>query len=246
MKTGSGQASAVRSVALGFALITTLAAQRPGDFSEILLADATAAVVPSLTEERMLGVLPTYMVVDSSAHDTVPLTKAQKFRLFLRETTDPSTFVAAGISAALSQSGNSAPRYGVGAGPYGQRLGAAYADVALGNFFSDAVLASAFHQDPRYYRMGEGHSIARRTIYSLSRLFITRQDSGRSSFNASGLLGMGMAIGLSNAYYPSSNVNGATVSSHFVSNAIGASVGNLLPEFWPDLKQRFTRRRSSN
>ncbi len=224
---------------LSWLLGAPLMGQEAADGLEIVPVEP--AVSPArVTEERMLGVLPTYMVVDS-ASKAAPLTVKQKFQLFLRETTDPSTFASAAVTAALSQPGNSSPRYGEGAGPFGQRLGAAYADVALGNFFSDAVLASAFHQDPRYYRMGPGHSVARRAAYSLSRLFLTRQDNGRTAFNSSGLLGMGMAIGLSNAYYPNCNVNGPTVTSHFVSNAIGASVGNLLPEFWPDLKQKFFR-----
>lgn len=214
------------------------AAQTQGDFND---AAPIESVIPAATEDRMLGVLPSYLVVSDSSQRVAALTKKQKFSLFFRETTDPSTFLAAGVAAGLSQSGNNTPSYGVGAGAYGQRLGAAYADIALGNFFSDALLASAFHQDPRYYRMGPGHSVARRTLYSLSRLVITRQDSGRSSFNVSGLLGTSLAIGLSNAYYPESNVNGSTVSSHFMSNAIGASFGNLIPEFWPDLKQKFSR-----
>ena len=233
-----------RGATLALVLSARALAQLPADTGDVIPAEpvfSPSSIAPAIAEERILGVLPTYLVVDSSTRNVAPLTRKQKFQLFLKETTDPSTFAAAGLAAALSQSGNNTPRYGIGAGPYGQRLGAAYADIALGNFFSDAVFASAFHQDPRYYRMGPGHSVARRTAYSLSRLFITRQDNGRSAFNISGLLGTSMAIGLSNAYYPNCNVNGSTVSSHFAGNAIGASVGNLLPEFWPDLKQKFAR-----
>ena len=232
--------------ALALFFTATAFAQLPGDTTEIIpaeLALSSSSVASAISEERILGVLPTYLVVDGLTRNVAPLTKKQKFQLFVKETVDPSTFAAAGVAAALSQSGNSTPSYGVGAGPYGQRLGAAYADIALGNFFGDAVFASVFHQDPRYYRMGPGHSVARRTAYSLSRLFITRQDNGRSAFNISGILGTSVAIGLSNAYYPGCNVNGSTMSSHFASNAIGASVGNLLPEFWPDLKQKFARHR---
>jgi len=230
----------------GFA-ITVLLASSIGAVAQIAsdTADIEPVVPTASQEERILGVLPNYLVIEDPHRSVAALTATQKFNLFLRETTDPFTFVSAGIAAGLSQPGNSTPRYGVGAGPYGQRLGAAYADIALGNFFSDAVLASVFHQDPRYYRMGPGHSVLHRTAYSLSRLFVTRQDSGRSAFNISGVLGTGLAIGLSNAYYPECNVNGSTAGSHFMSNVIGASVANLLPEFWPDMKQKFTRRHAA-
>jgi hypothetical protein len=185
--------------------------------------------------------MPNFQAVSDPNQPVVPLTPRQKFLLFYRETVDPFTFVSAAIGAGLSQSGNRTPQYGGGMASYGQRLGAAYADVATQNFFSDALLATVLHEDPRYYRMGPGHSVPRRVVYSMSRLMIGRRDSGGATFNFAGVGGMAMGIALSNAYYPGRDVNGSTTGGRFVSSITSASLGNLLPEFWPDVKLKLAR-----
>lgn len=50
-----------------------------------------------------------------------------------------------------------------------------------------------------------------------------------------------MGIALSNAYYPGRDVSGSITGGRFVSSVTAASLGNLLPEFWPDVKQKFAR-----
>jgi hypothetical protein len=167
----------------------------------------------------------------------------QKFNLFTKETFDPFTAVAAAAGAGLSQIGNHDPKYGEGAGAYGQRFGAAAADIATQNFFSDALFASLFHEDPRYFRRGPEFGIWNRAGYALSRAVMTRTDAGKDTFNYSGMLGMGAGIALSNAYYPESSVNGREVVSRFESSFAAAALFNLLPEFWPDIRQKFLRPR---
>jgi hypothetical protein len=135
-------------------------------------------------------------------------------------------------------------KYGEGAGPYGQRFGAAAADITTQNFFSDAVLASLLHEDPRYFRRGPEFGIWYRVGYALSRVVVTRTDAGKGTFNYSGMLGMGMGIALSNAYYPESSVNGREVASRFETSLAASALSNLLPEFWPDIHQKFLHRKS--
>ncbi len=229
------------ALALCGAGIPVVTAQVPSGSPEPVMVEP--AHPKPISDDRILGLIPNFQTVSDPLQPVKPLTAKQKWQLFVKETADPFTFVSAAMAAGFSQSGNQTPKYGVGAGPYGQRVGAAYADLATQNFFSDALLAPIFHQDPRYFRMGPGHSIVHRAAYSVSRLFVTRQDSGREAFNVSGVLGMGMGIALSNAYYPSSSVNGTVVGSRFISSILGASFGNLLPEFWPDVKQKLARRR---
>ncbi len=192
---------------------------------------------PAISGDRILGVIPNFTTVSDPNLQVPRLTTKDKWMLFVKETADPFTFASAALGAAMSQTGNTMPQYGYGRNAYLQRVGAATADMATQNFFADAVLAPLFHQDPRYYRMGPAHSIARRVLYSVSRQFIVRQDSGRPSFNVSGILGMGMGIALSNAYYPAANVNASTTANRFVTSISGNCFGNLLPEFWPDLQQ---------
>jgi hypothetical protein len=80
-------------------------------------------------------------------------------------------------------------------------------------------------------------------LYSASRVFITRQDSGKPAFNISAVLGMGMGMALSNAYYPDSSVGGSIYCARFRGSLISALTANLLPEFWPDIRARLFHRR---
>jgi hypothetical protein len=86
--------------------------------------------------------------------------------------------------------------------------------------------------------MGPSHSIPRRVLYSMSRFVVTKTDSGKKTFNFSGIGGMAMGIALSNAYYPSQSVSGSVTEARFLSSATGFAFGNLLPEFWPDVRDK--------
>lgn len=198
------------------------------------------------SQDRILGVIPTYLTVENPNAKVVPLTVKEKFELFAKETIDPFTVISAAAGAALSQADNDNPRYGEGSGPYAERFGAAVADVTTQNFFSDAVLASAFHEDPRYFREGPEYGIWHRVGYALSRVVVTRTDSGNDTFNYAGVLGMSLGIGLSNAYYPDSSVSGKEVASRFGTSLVAASLSNLLPEFWPDVHDKFFHHKPHN
>jgi hypothetical protein len=201
-----------------------------------------SASIPAF-DDRMFGVIPNYLAVEDPQQKVVPLTVKQKFALFAKETVDPYTVAASAAGAALSQINNDDPKYGHGAGPYAQRFGAAMGDVTTQNFFQDAVLASLLHEDPRYFRRGPEYSVWSRVGYALSRVVVTRTDKGTNRFNFSGIGGMSLGIALSNAYYPDSSVNGEEVGSRFGTSLAASALGNLLPEFWPDVHERFFHRK---
>ena len=202
-----------------------------------------ASPSPTADNQRILGVIPNFQTVNDPNQPYVRLTVKQKFALFAKETFDPFVAGAAFAGAALSQVDNDSPRYGVGAGPYGERFGAAVADIATQNFFSDAVLASLLHEDPRYFRKGPAFGFWDRLYYSVSRVFVTRTDAGNNRFNYSGIGGMSLGIALSNAYYPGSSVNASEVGSRFGTSLVATALGNILPEFWPDIHQKFFHRK---
>lgn len=196
-----------------------------------------------ITNDRIFGIIPNYQTVSNSQQSISPLSVKQKFGLFAKETFDPFIVVSSAAGAALSQADNDHPQYGQGSGPYAERFGAAVADVTTQNFFSDAVLASLLHEDPRYFRKGKEYRFWPRLGYSLSRVVITRTDAGKPSFNYSGVFGMAMGIALSNAYYPARSVNGSVDVTRLGTSLVSAALSNILPEFWPDIKQKFFRRK---
>jgi len=184
-------------------------------------------------------VIPDYQTVTENGIRVAPLTGKQKWQLGLKETVDPFNIASAAMTAAFSQMGNQTPKYGEGGAAYGRRFGAAVADFGTQNFFSAGLLANVFHQDPRYFRKGPEAKIPTRILYSLSRVFVARQDSGRQAFNISGILGMGMGIAASNLYYPSASVSGSVMAGRVETSLFGSVTGNLMSEFWPDLQKKF-------
>jgi hypothetical protein len=196
---------------------------------------------PTISNERILGVIPDFQTVDDPSTPYVPLRPRDKWWLFVKESVDPFAFFSAAAGAGISQWHNEDPQYGNNGAAYLQRFGAAQADLTSQNFFQDAVLATLFHEDPRYFRKGPGSAVFRRIIYAMSRAAITRRDSGKDSFNFSGVLGMEMGIALSNAYYPPKSVNGGEVAYRTLTSFSASALGNLLPEFWPDIREKWNR-----
>lgn len=229
-------------ILLCLAAAQLLYAQSPVDAPDAI-APAALPASPQLSNDRILGVIPNFQTVSDPTKPYVPLRMREKWVLFVRETIDPYTFATSALGAGISQWHNDDPKYGVGFKPYMQRFGAAQADVASQNFFSDAVLASLFHEDPRYFRKGPSSPVVHRIVYALSRVVITRRDSGKDAFNFSGILGMGMGIGLSNAYYPPASVTYGEMGSRVLTSLASSALGNLLPEFWPDVRAKLAHYR---
>lgn len=187
--------------------------------------------------------MPDYQTVRDPDSVVKPLTVKQKWNLFGKEVLDPFNIASAAFGSTMSQLGDETPRYGRGGVAYGQRFGAAWADLTTQNLFSDGVLACVLHQDPRYFRKGPQASVKSRIVYSISRIVITRQDSGAAAFNASGLFGMSLGIAASNLYYPAASVRGSVMVGRLQTSLLGSVIGNLMSEFWPDIQKKFFQKK---
>jgi hypothetical protein len=233
----SAHGAAVRpAIAIAAALLALGGTARAADDGEAIpIAPAPAP----FNSERILGVLPDFQTITEHGEKTRPLTRKQKWNLAWKETMDPFNIVNSALGAGFSQIGNQTPKYGNGVPAFGKRFGAAWADLATQNVFSAGIVAGLLRQDPRYFRKGTDSGIPRRALYSLSRLVVTRQDSGKAAFNASGIVGMMLGIAASNAYYPRASVRGSVMAGRLETSLFGGVSGNLLSEFWPDLQRKF-------
>ena len=212
-------------------MVAAGAAQDPG-----VAVDSGMTIAPILNEDRIFGIVPNYATVnDGATAPVIPLTKKQKWSLALRESIDPFNVASAAMGAGMSQWGNETPRYGEGDRAFMKRFGAAMGDFTTQNLFSAGLLASALHQDPRYYRMGPEKSVIKRVGYSVSRLVVARQDSGASAFNASNVFGTMMGIGVSNLYYPAASKTWPVMGGRIFTSFTSGLMGNIISEFWPDL-----------
>ena len=209
----------------------------------LLRGQAPAGSADPISNDRIFGVIPNFQTVSDPNQTYTPLRVRDKWTLFVKESLDPFTFASAAGGAALSQIDNDNPKYGYGIESYWQRFGAAQADITTQNFFGDFVMAALLKEDPRYFRKGPSSAVMKRVAYALSRVVVTRRDRGGETFNFAGVLGMGMGIALSDAYYPPQSVGGGELESRVITSLAASALGNLLPEFWPDIKQKLQHHR---
>ena len=105
------------------------------------------------------------------------------------------------------------------------------------NLFGNFLLASAFHEDPRFF-VKKNLSFGQSVKYAAVRVVYTSTDRGQKQINYSGLLGPLMAEGLANAYYPEQNRTAASTLTRFGVDLGWRFGGNLLRQYWPTLNRR--------
>jgi hypothetical protein len=191
--------------------------------------------------DRIFWFVPNYTTV-VGAENIKPISPKEKFSLTFYGIVDPFSFAIAGGVSGISQARNSEPAWGQGWGAYSKRYWASYADRSMAQLMTTGVFPTLFRQDPRYFQLGRG-SFIHRFNYAISRLFVTRTDSGRQQFNYSQFAGIAASTGISNLYYPSADRNFDHNMKGFGTQVALYLLSNELKEFWPDIRKKFSKRR---
>ena len=185
--------------------------------------------------KRILWVIPNYRAVSADTQ-LPPLTFKSKMWLATEDSFDYSSFVLTAIVAGIGQARNSSPEFHQGAAGYGRYYWHSFADQAVGNYLTEALVPAVTKEDPRYYTLGHG-GFFHRAGYSVSRLLVTRTDSGGRSFNFSEIVGNGAGAGISNLYYPAQERTWTKVGQKWVTQVAIDGVFNICKEFWPDINR---------
>jgi hypothetical protein len=191
--------------------------------------------------KRMFGVIPNFAAVSADT-ELPPLTSRGKYGLATQDSVDYSSFVWAGLQAGQSMALKSYPELHQGVAGYGRYYWRAFADQASGSFFTEALVPAVTHEDPRYYTLGHG-GFFRRAGYALSRVVVTKTDSGGRSFNISEIAGNGMEAGLANFYYPPEERSLHNTAVNWATQLEAAGLNNLIREFWPDIRHKVLRQK---
>ena len=219
----------------------------PGDTSAAALPDAPSATLSTPASPLVANyveapgqtatpnVAPKYAKYIPAGYVAQPLTAHDKVVLGLKDLYSPLNFLSVIISAGYEHVTNSSPNYGTDKGAFGERLGAAEIRETTEGLFTDAVFTPLFHEDPRYYVRGYGHSFLDRTFHAASRTLVTRTDNGGHQINAGLLLGYAASSALSYTYYPQINKNFHDTASTFGSSVGGAALGFAVDEFSDDI-----------
>ena len=217
------------------------------------------------SNDRLFFTLPNFLTLENVGQ-VPPLTTGQKFWVVFRGSFDYVQYPWYGFLAGLSQAENSEPGYGQGAEGYGKRYASAFADGTIENFMTGAVFPSILHQDPRFFQSGKGR-FTHRTEYAVSRIFVTRTDSGRTQFNYSEIVGSALSAVIStNSYHPrafiTTRYNPSTGTLTYIHNNSDRTLPNTLSvwgtqvgydtitivvkEFWPDIHRKLTHKRQGD
>jgi hypothetical protein len=194
---------------------------------------------PPAEDKRIFWIFTNHRTTDASANDP-KLTPRGKLAIAWGDSTDRAIFFQTAFLAGIGQATNSHPSFGQGIEGYAKRFGTTYGDFAIENMLTEGIFPTLLHQDPRYFRHRDGTARSR-VGYAVSRLFITRSDSGKNQFNYSEVLGAATAIAISNAYYPDGRNVGNNLQ-RFATQLGFDAASNVLKEFWPDLKRKLPGR----
>jgi hypothetical protein len=195
------------------------------------------------SNDRLFFALPNFLTVESK--DVPPLTAGQKFKVVARGAFDPIQIPWYAIQAGISQAANSEPGYGQGAEGYGKRFGAYAADGVIENFMVGAIFPSLLRQDPRYYEMGQGR-FWHRAGYAMTRIFVTRSDSGHKQFNFSEIFGSATGAAISTySYHPRDDRNVPNTVRVWGTQVGFDSLTAVIKEFWPDIRRKAKKKKEA-
>ena len=199
-------------------------------------------VVGGKQTNRMFWLVPNFSAV--SAGEQLPrLSTREKFSMAAHDSViDYTSYTWTAILAGQGLLTNSDPEFGRGGAAYGRYFWHNFVDGVSGTFFTEAIVPTITHEDPRYYTMGSG-GFFRRLGYSISRAFVTKTDSGGETFNWSEVGGNALEAGLSNAYYPASDRGARQTAKNWGVQMESAVLNHIVQEFWPDIRTKVFRQK---
>jgi len=222
---------------LGFCPPTVVSAQEPQ--AEPKRPDAPSASQNGAAAPRRVPPVALFVLLDRKsivfpdiAADSSRMSPGQKFKLFVDNSISLHALAGASVDAAIGQATDSPHGYGQGGDGYAKRFGSSMARTASSNFFGTFLLASALHQDPRFFPERDP-TFGRSVKYSLQRLVVTRDDDGRDAANWSGLMGPLLSEGLANAYWPERDRTASQTLQRYGVDLSVRLVENILREYWP-------------
>ena len=185
---------------------------------------------------RILGIIPNFRAVSANTQ-LPPQSIKEKFVTASQDSFDYSSVVLPALIAGYDQARNATPEFRQGGIGYGRYLWHSAVDQTSENYFVEFIVPAVTHEDTRYYTLGSG-GFKKRVGYALSRVVITRSDSGKEVFNSGEVIGAGISAGVSNLYYPSKERTfGNTGSQWGLDVGIDAATF-VFKEFWPDINHK--------
>jgi hypothetical protein len=181
------------------------------------------------------------MAGTTKASDFRPLTQRERSSLYFKTMVNPLGFVKAGFSAGIDQWNDKPEEWEQGASGYGKRVASILGQYSIQRTVTFG-LASALHEDNRYFNSGK-KGFWTRAGYALSSSVLARHDDGRRYVSISELGGVAAGAFLSRTWQPPSQHSAGDAAVSFgitMANNMGFSV---VKEFLPDVGRALAKKR---
>jgi hypothetical protein len=170
----------------------------------------------------------------------VPMTQAERNRLYFKTMVNPIGFVKSGFSAGIDQANDKPEEWEQGASGYGRRFANIVGQYAIQRTVSYG-LGSALHEDNRYFNSGR-QGVWPRTGYALTSGILARHDDGSRHFSISQVGGVAAGAFLARTWLPPSQSSaGAGAVSFGISMASNMGF-SVVKEFLPDLGRALAKK----
>ncbi len=167
------------------------------------------------------------------------LTVKEKWSYLLVSTYEPRSIAFSLAGAGIKQARDSVPEWGQGMEGYGKRLASSFSHKIIKRNIHFGM-ASLLREDPRYF-LSEEQTIWRRSVYAMSRTFVSNKDGGGIRPGYSKFIATFGGAYISRQWYPERK---REVSEYLISGGISLGVDmakNVFNEFWPDIRNRLRR-----
>ena len=205
--------------------------------------DANGNPIPLNRQQpkRILGFMPNFRSV-SGGITPHPLGWKYNFSVATHQAFDYSSFIFLGLTSITAEGMNSHPALGKGADGFYAYAWRGFLDKTDGTYLSAWLLPSILHEDTRYYALGPGHSIVKRSLYVISRQAVARTYGGSDTPNIAGLGGKVLTQVISRYYYPPSAANFGVLATKFGYAAMRDIGFSAIREFYPDIAAHYVQK----
>lgn len=191
--------------------------------------------------QRILGFMPNFRSVSAGSKPHPPGWK-YNFTIATHQAFDYSSFIFLGLTSLSAEALNEHPKLGKGVDGFYAYTWRGLFDKTDGTYLGAWFLPSLLHEDTRFYPLGNGHPVAVRALYVISRQGVTRTYGGRQTPNIAGLGGKVLTQLVSRQYYPAGTSNFGVLAEKFGYSAMRDVIFTSIREFYPDIAAHYIRK----
>jgi hypothetical protein len=208
----------------------------------LLVAQEETDANPKKPGSGLIDYLLNYlnMAGTKKSNEFVPMTQAERNRLYFKTMRNPLGFVKAGFSAGIDQANDKPEEWEQGASGYGKR----FANI-LGQYSIQRTvtygLGSALHEDNRYFNSGKS-GFWPRTGYALTSSILARHDDGSRHLSISQVGGVAAGAFLARVWLPPSQSSAGDGAVSFGITLGSNAAFGIVKEYLPDLGRALAKK----